>query len=153
MNDAWDPLEELEPLDNQLLGLLTAYRDTQGPSQDAEARMLAGLRARVEAEDARSRATTATAAPNVTATDERSSFNTRTFAIAAIAFAAGVALTVSLPGSAPAETPSSALLGSSAQTAPRDHAESSPGRPRSLDKAVRSASADPTQSPMLKPMA
>lgn len=97
MNDAWDPMDELEPLDGASLGLLASFRDAQGPSADAEARMLAGLRARIDAEssaDDSAAAATLDDAPAQEAHAARG--NVRTLAVAAVAFAAGVVLTVSL---------------------------------------------------------
>lgn len=97
MNDAWDPTEDLEPLDDTSLGLLAEYRDGSGPSEDAEARMLAGLRTRLSADSNADEPATAVP-PETTAAPRNggASSNARTFAIAAVAFAAGVALTVSL---------------------------------------------------------
>lgn len=100
MNDAWDPMDELEPLDDASLGLLASYREAEGPSADAEARMLAGLRARIASEAFDGEPATAVQsdeAPrrNVDPT-EAAKGRARTFAVAAVAFAAGVALTVSL---------------------------------------------------------
>lgn len=97
MNDAWDPIEDLEPLDHDSLGLLAAYRDAAGPSEDAEARMLAGLRSRLSTEPSADAPAPAVSGETGAAPREPStSSNARTFAIAAVAFAAGVALTVSL---------------------------------------------------------
>ena len=97
MNDAWDPTEDLEPLDDASLGLLSAFRDASGPDDDAQARMLAGLRARIDAEDDAA-AEPATAVP--TAAEPRATTSRRrTAAVAVLAFAAGVALTLALPSS------------------------------------------------------
>lgn len=103
MNDAWDPIEDLEPLDRDSLGLLASYRDAAGPSEDAEARMLAGLRARLGQEsDAEDPATAVPPNSAASPLEHQTPSNARTLAIAAIAFAAGVALTVSLrPSPAP----------------------------------------------------
>lgn len=108
MNDVWDAANA-EPLDDTSLGLLAAFREEQGPSEEAQARMLAGLRSRVAAEPtpedvAPAPATTPKAVP--VDTTASTSSNTRTVVIAAVAFAAGVMLTVGLgdrarPQSAP----------------------------------------------------
>lgn len=97
MNDAWDPVEDLEPLDDSSLGLLAAFRDASGPSEDAQARMLAGLRSRLAAESNIDDPVDAVSPETASAPREQSDASkARTFAIAAVAFAAGVALTVSL---------------------------------------------------------
>ncbi len=92
MNEGWDPVE---PLDDTSLGLLAAFREAEGPSADAEARMLAGLRARIEADQhPDDPATAVSAEPAPKAAAPRG--NVRTLAVAAVAFAAGVALTLTL---------------------------------------------------------
>lgn len=100
MNDAWDPMDELEPLDDASLGLLASYREAEGPSADAEARMLAGLRARIASEAQGGEPATAVQSDEAPQRSvdptEAARGRARTFAVAAIAFAAGVALTVSL---------------------------------------------------------
>lgn len=97
MSDAWDSLDELEPLDDASLGLLASYREAKGPSADAEARMLAGLRARIvsEALDPEPANTTPSAEVPTQHVDTAQG-RVRTLAVAVLAFAAGVALTVSL---------------------------------------------------------
>jgi len=118
MNDAWDPIEDLEPLDHNSLDLLAAYRDAAGPSEDAEARMLAGLRSRLSSES--SADAPATAVPGETGAAPReptTSSNARTFAIAAVAFAAGIALTVSLGRPGGPQDPESAASGDSGESA------------------------------------
>ena len=98
----WDSMDELEPLDDTSLGLLASYREARGPSEAAEARMLAGLRARIaaETEPEPAKAVSPEVSPSSTAsrTGTGTEGRARTIAIAAVAFAAGVALTLSLSG-------------------------------------------------------
>lgn len=126
MNDAWDPIEDLEPLDDTSLGLLASYRDAAGPCEDAEARMLAGLRARLSTEGGVDVPATAVP-PETTAVpaEQNTSSNARSFAVAAIAFAAGVALTVSLGHPKAPDESLSASNGDAEQLVHRDAAGAS----------------------------
>lgn len=112
MNDAWDPADDVEPLDDASLGLLSSFREASGPSEEAEARMLAGLRARIAAEPA-----AAVPAEPVEERPTHDASNLRTIAIAAVAFAAGVALTTVLPR--PAAPPHSGDVSPTAAATPR----------------------------------
>lgn len=144
MNDAWDPIEDLEPLDDNSLGLLAAYHDAAGPSADAEARMLAGLRARLATEsNVDDPATAVPPEAAVAPREQDASSNARTLAIAAVAFAAGVALTVSL--SRPS-VPQDLQTTSNGDAITRHDAAGLPGRvrPESFVPRGGSASSDPS---------
>lgn len=144
MNDAWDPIEDLEPLDDNSLGLLAAYHDAAGPSADAEARMLAGLRARLATEsNVDDPATAVPPEAGVAPREQDASSNARTLAIAAVAFAAGVALTVSLSRPSVPQDPQTTSNGDAIT---RHDVAGLPGRvrPESFVPRGGSASSDPS---------
>ncbi|MGH1342063.1 MAG: hypothetical protein ACRBN8_10955 [Nannocystales bacterium] len=154
MNDAWDPTEDLEPLDDDSQSLLASYRDASGPSEDAQARMLAGLRARVRAEDSANKPTIAAPAEGPTAPRERRvSSNTRTFSVAAIAFAAGVALTVSLGGPRGPQQSDPIHSGGAEQVVRHEATDLGPARTETFEPAGHASAAPLSVPNVVEPMA
>ncbi|MEM6290066.1 MAG: hypothetical protein AAGA54_02340 [Myxococcota bacterium] len=140
-------------LDTGERALLDEFRDARGPTEEAEARMLAGLRARLEADALADGAPThehpaVTAAPQLHRPPTASS---RTTFVAIAAFAAGVALTLAVgrdasDGPEPASERPTSLVQATDTAAPpatTPHPETvAPTRPGSAPQAPAPAVED-----------